>query len=595
MSKIGSEIVSEKQASFENLTRKRVLWDRSEELFFNQLSDLASLKANSQIFDPKLSTLTIERGYRVAAQLPVGKVKGISTNDMGDAKLKNLLLDKYVIPNANAQFDFLTKLRMIDIYSNVYGAFYALIDQDIKPNGYIGPDMWLLNIRDVFPQVGAVGNDSDSIIIRTWKPISYFKKLRKEDGFTNISKIVADLEKLTGSKHNRDAENITKREQDQYTDGAPPKGKGYFEVLTRFERDRWVDVCVDADNTEFRDQKNPHDDGDIPVVCKYSMPLLEDPMGMSDFERGGTMQNLINGIWNMYADGVKMSIFPPVIINKDNVASPSSFKNLPGQKWLARNQVNNVALPLPLSPQGISTFQSTYQVANAALLNMFGTTDTATTSQVDPGFGKTPEALKQQSQRENTRDNADRFYMEQFINKTMKKFVNLISKKQTRAISFRMFPEEIEEIAREYPEIKDSYDENTGKLTVKGSRKKNLLYDYEIVSGSTYAVDQKTQQQNLTNLLQMFMQGGDQLQQRLMQEGYQFKFGELFKRVVANSGIQDWDKILQEMTVQEKGDNILGQDEEAFMQAIGGMQGGINQVPPQPMEQQMVDQSGLQM
>lgn len=592
MGKLGSEILTQKETSFENLKVKRLLWDRSEELFHNQLADFQSLQTNSQVFDPKLSTLTIERAFRVMAQMATGKVKGISSNDRGDAKLKNLLLDKYVIPNANAQFDFLTKLRMIDMYSNIYGNFFALVDQDVKDNGYIGPDMWLLNIRDVFPQVGAVSlDDSDYITIRTWKSKSYFENLKKEQGFINVSKINSLLEGKSGSKYNRDADSKSKREQEQYPDSAPAKNKGYFEVLTRFERDRWVDICVDAENTEFRDQKNPHDNGELPICCKYSLPLLDDFMGMSDFERGGTMQNMINGIWNMYGDAVKMSIFPPIIINKENVASPSSFKSLPSKQWLGRGQVDNIARPLQLSPQGISTFQSTYQVANAAILNMFGTTDTTTGQSTDPGFGKTPQALQMQAQRENTRDNADRFYMEQFITSVMKKFVNLISSKQSKAISFRMFPEEIEQIAREFPEIKDSYDENTGKITVKSS-KKNALYDYEIVSGSTFAVDQKAQQQNLSQMLDMFMQNGDMLTQKLQQDGFNLKFGELFKRVISNSGIQDWDKILEEMTEQEKTDMILQQDQQQFAQAMAG---GVSQVPPMPdptqQPQQQMDQA----
>src|SRR3990167_7633259 len=143
MTDLSSEILNQKQAAFDSLVQKRLMWDSAEKLLHGQLNDQNSIEANSKVFDPKLSTLAIERAYRVMAQLATGKVKGISTNDMGDAKLKNLLLDKYVVPNANSQFDFLTKLRMVDIYSNVYGSYFVLIDQDVKDNGYIGPDMWL--------------------------------------------------------------------------------------------------------------------------------------------------------------------------------------------------------------------------------------------------------------------------------------------------------------------------------------------------------------------------------------------------------------------------------------------------------------------
>lgn len=277
----------------------------------------------------------------------------------------------------------------------------------------------------------------------------------------------------------------------------------------------------------------------------------------------------------------------------------SSLKTEAAAKWLVRNQINNAAQPLTLSPQGISTFNNVYQTATASLLNLFGTTDTAMTKETDPGFGRTPQALRQQSERENSRDNADRFYMEQFLTSVMKKFCNLLSKKQSSAITVRLFKEEMEQLSRSYPEIKENYDEEKGELKVlKG---KSGLYDYEIVSGSTYAVDQKQQSENLALLLEMFQKAqtpnGNMLVQTLEAEGYTFKFGELFKRIVSNSGIQDWDKILEEKTEEEKADSVLKQTNDQFQQALIQMQGNVNQTPPMPgempMEQPMPNGEGV--
>jgi hypothetical protein len=593
MSQISEEIKNRFTASFNSLQTKRTVWDAAEKLFYGELNDTVSSSTKSQVFDPKLSTLVIERGYRVMSQLPVGKVRGISKNDLGDAKLKNLVLEKYVVPNANAQFDFLTKLRMVDIYSNVYGCFFALVDWDVKKNGYVGPDMWLLNIRDVFPQVGAASlEDSDFIIVRTWQPLSYFENLKKQNGFQNIDALVTKLGELSGSKQDRDSENISKREESQYPSNEPAKKTGYFEVLTQYEGDRWVDYCRDADMV-FRDIKNSHENGELPVVCKYSMPLLGDPMGMGDMERGKTLQMVINSVWNLYLDAVKMSIFPPVMLNKDNIAAMSSVKWGAAEKWLVRGQIDNAARTIQLSPQGINTFNNTYQVANASMLNLFGTSDTTVSKEVDAGMGKTPQALQMQQARENTRDTADRFYMERFLSDVMRKMVNLISKKQSSAISIRMFGDEIEDVKREYPEVENMYDEETGKLSIKKGG--STLYDYEIVSGSTYAMDQKSQQDNLSSLLTLYMKSqtpqGNTLVADLDKEGYLLKFGELFKRVLASSGIQDWDKILVEKTEGEKADTVLRSDEDVFRnvlaQAMGGGQ-NINATPPMQEPQQPI-------
>jgi hypothetical protein len=253
---------------------------------------------------------------------------------------------------------------------------------------------------------------------------------------------------------------------------------------------------------------------------------------------------------------------------------------MPAAKWMMRSgqgPVQNAASTINLTPQGIATFNNTQNMANAALLNMFGTTDTTVTQQTDVTAGKTPRALQMQAQKENTRDNADRFFMEQFLKKIMKKMVNLIGKRQSSAITIRLFDEELKELERSYPEIREMYDEKTGKVTIKKSQTGSTLYDYEIISGSTYVNDQKTQQENLT----MFVQT----------DGYNFHFGEAVKRIISQSGIQDWDKILEEMTDKEKVDNTIQQGNEQFKSIVAQMQAGqqnMNQIPteqgapPQP-------------
>ena len=584
------EIKSQREASFNSLKTKRLMWDKAEELFHNQLNDALSLEGPNSIFDPKLSTLVLERAYRVMAQLPTGKVKAISKNDIGAAQLMNLILDKYVLKNANAQFDFLTKMRMVDLYSNIYGNFFTMTDWDVKANGYVGPDVWLVNIRDVFPQFGSMSlEDSDEIIIRSWKSKPGFEALAKQPTFKNISKILNKLDGLTGSKQNRDSENISKRDEIVYPTKDVAKGDGFFEVLSRFERDRWVDYCVDADEI-FRDIKNPHDNGEFPIDCKYSIPLLDDQMGMGDMERGGSMQQVVNSNWNLYLRAVKMSIFPPVMINKDQVAEQTSIKYTPAAKWMMKGgAVQGAAAAINLTPQGIATFNNTQQMANASLLNMFGTSDTAVTSQTDPGFGKTPQALKMQGARENTRDNADRFYMEQYLGKVIKKMVNLVSKRQTSAVSLRLFEDEIDLLAKSNPDIANNYDTRTGKLTIKKGQTGSILYDYDIVPASTYVNDQQMQQQNLSMFVDLYLKSqtpqGNTFMNDLKNDGYNFHFGEAVKRIMSQSGIQDWDKILTEMTPEEKTNQAIEPNSQQFQQILQQMQSGgtnVNQVPAQP-------------
>lgn len=600
-----TQIIKERyKAADDYLEQKRGLWDTCDQLLVNQLNDGISAKTKSSIVDPKLATMAIERSNRVMAQLPTGKFNAMSRNDAFCERLMNLMMDKYVVPNAKAQFDFLIKLRMIDLYSNVYGNMFTFIDHDVKPNGYIGPDMWMLNIRDVFPQVGAMSlEDSDYVIIRTWKPLSYFENLKKNDGYKNIPEIINKLKDTSGDKHKQDSKTISPRQEKGYPNTQPAKSNGYFEVLSMYERDRWVDYVSGADLV-FRDQKNPHENGELPVVCKYSIPLIDDFMGMGDFERGYPMQKSLNGLWNLYMDAVKTSIYPPVLINKDNIAVMSSLKYGAAEKWLVRGpNIDNTARPLQLNPQGISTFNNAYQVITAAMMNQFGTTDTAVTQQTDPGFGKTPQALEMQQQRENARDNADRFYMEQFLKQVYNRMGNLLINKMPSSLPVRLFEDEIKELELLYPEVSEAYNEKTGKLTIKKKKMGKILFDYEMVSGSTYSVNQKEQQSNLLSMLELITSNKQVSYQGQpmglmdyleMVEGKKFMPGELITRIMANSGVQDWDKILVDSNKEKEsptlnGEDILGQHAQEFSSLFAQPQ-NIPPMPQQPMQQMPMNQ-----
>ena len=117
-----------------------------------------------------------------------------------------------------------------------------------------------------------------------------------------------------------------------------------------------------------------------------------------------------------------------------------------------------------------------------------------------------------------------------------------------------------------------------------------MLYDYEIVAGSTYAMDQQSQQKNLQMFLQLYLQSqtpnGNSLEADLKASGYNLNFGELFKRIISMSGIQDWDKILEEQSQQEKDQQILQTDAQKFQQVLQQVQGNMNGIPAQPSQPQ---------
>lgn len=604
METISNIVKQRRQAADDSLVNKREMWKEHENLFLGNLDDKISDSTKSKVFDHKISTYIIESEARVMAQVPVGKVKAISKNDMGASALMNLILDKYVVPNANAQLPFLVKLRMLHRMSKIYGNAFYMVDWDVKQNGYVGPDMWLISPWDIFPQVGATSlEDSEYIIVRSWKPLSFFEKLRKADGYKNLDTVITKLKQSTGDKQSRDSDSKTQREEDMETGVSGTKGDGFYEVLSMYERDRWVDVVPAAEYTFIRDGKNRGIEGELPVGNKWAIPMFEDFMGMGDVERGKSMQYVMNSAWNLALDSAKMSIFPPVIFNKD-IIIPSSIKRVAGANWIARGNPQLAAQAIQLSPQGIQTFQSIYQSANAALLNQFGTTDTTVSSNIDNSFGKTPQALKQQAARENSRDAWDKFYIEIAINQIMKKMVNLVSQKQSSAISVRLFGEEIKTLFKKYPELQSQYDPKTGDLKINKSQTGSVLYDYEMVSGSSFAVDKQAQQENILALINLLLQNAQMGQQGITSpflellkvEGTSIKFSKLLTSLVSEN-INNWDEIVDsqdsEKTPAEEDDAVMEQHKQQFMDLVAKIdEGDISQIPPtqgvsQDMPQQM--------
>jgi hypothetical protein len=604
METISNIVKQRRQAADDSLVNKREMWKEHENLFLGNLDDKISDSTKSKVFDHKISTYIIESEARVMAQVPVGKVKAISKNDMGASALMNLILDKYVVPNANAQLPFLVKLRMLHRMSKIYGNAFYMVDWDVKQNGYVGPDMWLISPWDIFPQVGATSlEDSEYIIVRSWKPLSFFEKLRKADGYKNLDTVITKLKQSTGDKQSRDSDSKTQREEDMETGVSGTKGDGFYEVLSMYERDRWVDVVPAAEYTVIRDGKNRGIEGELPVGNKWAIPMFEDFMGMGDVERGKSMQYVMNSAWNLALDSAKMSIFPPVIFNKD-IIIPSSIKRVAGANWIARGNPQLAAQAIQLSPQGIQTFQSIYQSANAALLNQFGTTDTTISSNIDNSFGKTPQALKQQAARENSRDAWDKFYIEIAINQIMKKMVNLVSQKQSSAISVRLFGEEIKTLFKKYPELQSQYDPKTGDLKINKSQTGSVLYDYEMVSGSSFAVDKQAQQENILALINLLLQNAQMGQQGITSpflellkvEGTSIKFSKLLTSLVSEN-INNWDEIVDsqdsEKTPAEEDDAVMEQHKQQFMDLVAKIdEGDISQIPPtqgvsQDMPQQM--------
>lgn len=567
----------------------RETWDEKERIFFGRTEDTISQnETKSRVYDPRLSSIVMERACRVMAQLPTGKTMALSRQNKGKSQLMNVVLDKYVLPNSTSQFDILTKLRLLDMYSLIYGSFAALVDWVVKDD-YIGPDFWLIPIRNFRPQAGVYQIDEmDHVFVDSEVTLDWLLE-RPTSTWKNIDKIDEQIGK-DGSGKPKSQDTSTQSWVEREFSGSASGGKGrYAKILlrTRYERDRWVTYAPEFGQV-LRDIDNPHQNGKLPVVVKHAFPLLDRFYGLGEFERGETLQKAINSLINLYLDGIKMSIFPPTIINSNGVVA-SSLNYQPAAMWL--ETLPNSIRQHQVSPQGMNTFTNTYQFLNAALLNQAGTTDTSIGSDTDITQGKTPQALKMVASREAARDNWDRFMMERSVEGIFDRMINLICIKQEKPIEVDLFEDDIQQLSQAYPEVMEVYDSGDfGKAVVGKDIFSKVNFHYYIDSGTTMQKDDAMENQALTGILTILLKT-PQMLEMMRQQGKDLDMAELIKRWIITSGVQDWDKIItdyqpplnQQMAGQAPGQAPQFTDPMIAQMAQQLMGTQVGATPPQSM------------
>lgn len=569
-------------------------WDDREEMLVGVLTDAGSQKTKSKVNTQDLTNLILDGASRVMAQFPTGTIQAINTKqDKGKNILMNLVHEKYIIPNADSQYDFLTKLRIWDIYSRVFGSMPALVDYRIDDD-YIGPDMWIIHPRSFFPQAGCTNiSEMQFCQVSTWVDINFLKNQNKLV-WKNLDKLIKKTKEAGSSKQQQDSKY---QPVNTRLNGDLQPETGSFaqcELLTEYRRDRWITYSKEH-NLIVRDIKNPQNNNELPIVMKHCFPLLDRLYGLAEFERGYTLQYAANSLVNLYMDGVQMSIFPPLIIDQNGVVA-SSIEYKAKAKWLITKQ--NAISQLQLTPQGMNTFNSTYSFIKSQMLNLGATTDTSVSKDVDPGKGKTPEALKQQNAREGARDNWDRFMMEQALEKVNQKFIDLLTTKQEKPIDITLFKDDIDKIKESYPDedlstifgggLQEFESKQAGKIIVGANNWKETVIDeagqpilnekgeedintikfkYFIDPGSTMKNDDSEEHIALTDIIGLVLKFPNALPQ-IEQSGKftmgdkVFDFGEAMKRYVITSGIQDGEKI-----ISDNKDNPEAQQQEQNAQA----------------------------
>ena len=457
----------------------------------------------ASITDSYATTLAIERAARVVGKLPDGLTEPAFRKDSGKAMFMDILRQKWIYPNANSQRLFFEKIRLWQLYSSVYGYMPMFYDWNVSLNGYVGPDCWLWNPRNLIPEAGKASlEDMYHVTAISYVSPSTIEGWIDADESAGWDK--GALKEVLSIAEQNVVDNDDKRDTQATQKRVPNQSRKGIMVATRFEageEGRWVSFCPDQSFLQIRDIKNPHKNGRIPFVIKYSQPLFDSFYGMGDFQRAKPLQFARDGLTNFYFQGIKMNLLPPIIANANGVLKHTL--NYAANTIMFETQPNSIRR-METSTAGLATYQAAQSQLTGSLLSLYGTQNASIpgAEALNPSQGKTPAAINRFQDLEATRDGQDRTFLEGAIEKLTDGFNSLIANIGTETIPINLLMEDVDSIAKAgHKDILElvvpAEDDMSGTMMIDQEQLRNSEFRFNITPGSTAAENKRQQMEDM--------------------------------------------------------------------------------------------------
>lgn len=569
-------------------------FEEKEKILLSQpLGKINKEETKTKISDPTLLASVIKQNNSTMAQMPSGKIIALTKENRGKSLFMDLIFHNHVIPNATSQYDVFTKLWLLSFYRKVYGSMPALVDF-VNGGGYgknnAGPDFTILPIRSVIPQVGKyTETDCEKIYVRSRVSKAWLESRSKDDNWKNIDKVLESKGDFTMEY------NASSYVERNFEGGTIKRDE--YEIVTQYEDDKWT-TFHPTTQEKLREMENPQKNGQKPVIMCHAYPLLDRFIGLGDFERGMDLHTSAGSLISLYLDGAKAGIFPNLKIDPAAIENWAEIKQHgigPGQVWLMNPTKFDKLEQMMVKPD-LNTFQSTYQFMKAAIMTITNTTDTTVNQQMDPGFGKTPQALKMQSFTQGMQTQFDRRMLEIATEKIFDRMIDLVAKRQEKPMELYLKEADLKAVEEVAPDVVEMFEVgNMGKVTIKPKEISNCEYRYEIDEGSTVKKDEVMENQTLTEILSFLLKVlGPSVAQVLTQGGglipmgsKTVDLGEMIKQWIITSGVNNQDKIIKDNEPQDP--NAPVEDPNAMNMEDPNMAGAVNGALQPAMEQPQFD------
>lgn len=508
-------------------------FDAYEAMLMGTVYDSVSHSVDGgKITDSYATTLAKERADRVIAKLPEGVTVPLGKSDVGKAAFMDILRQKWIYPNANSQHSFLEKLNMWQFYSSVYGYMPMFYDWNVSPTGYVGPDCWLWNPRNLIPQQGRASiQDMEYVTALTWVSKSYLEDVLADiqgesqrgdkDSPSDPSQpdntysdsgwdeeALKVLIQIADQTSNTDILSDSKVVRDR----TPQLSKRGVCLATRYEAGSegyWTTFAPEHGYCQVRRLKNPHKNGRIPFVIKYSQPLFDSFYGLGDFQRAKPLQFARDGLTNFYFKGIKMNLIPPIIANANGVLKHTLDYR---EGAVMMETIPNSIRRLETSTAGLATYQAAQDSLTGSLLSLYGSQNASISAgnSLNPSQGKTPQAIDLYADKEATRDGSERRHLEDAIMQLTNGFFTLVANIGTEKIPVTLLADDIQSIIDSglsdvkdlFKDFKSNDSETAGDLTIDPTKFKDIELRFKIDPDSTAKSNKDAQLQALKDFLE---------------------------------------------------------------------------------------------
>lgn len=531
----------------------------------------------ADVSDGTTAALIRKTPKRIIQQLPTGTIT--SENDSGEFAwlpivAEFILLNK-IIPYAKGDYDLIQKWWTAVENGNIVGG-QAVYTPFVRRDGEFTTDAQLIYWGDIFFQPGKKSFYScDYIFIRSWWQPETIDALIESD------KQLAKETKANGEKYERSWDiqalkeirnkKVTKDEQGKTaSETANSVDTEAIEIVTCFQKGVGATFYVfnpsGSAGKILRRKKNKDPRGMIPVDYFYADVDGSNPFGRSNVELLGPLQNMIDGEMRLYKHNRALALAPPLMVYGNIDTTQAIYE--PDSLIEMGDDPKNRIEPFTVDTTAIRDYSNIYSLNKSQLLNLYNTGgDTSIESEVgNPGFGKTPFALKQQKEIMSADDNYQRKNFESFFENWCETAINVYFAEREGVEELQLDKQTAEKLRGLVKE---------GKLDEGFVRDDNtIMIDYSSatpalhfrVDASTSKMNSQSEQLEALQLL-LEMASNPSLAQLIPAKS----LAVVWNKIVANSGVEDPDKLsinTDELEQQSEMDTMTETDDEAVIQAL---------------------------